>query len=106
MSDLFINTSKVLRDNLVLELKANNNFLRNYLAKNNNNPLFGYKVTIEQHHIAMMQNVIFPQTNGILLSINDYNATVLYKDSSNKNKIKLFHLNNISIIDPRIEDFF
>ena len=105
IAELFTRTSNTLRDNVVTELKKSNDFLRNQLSKQKSNPLFGYKVTIEEHTINMASD-IFPETRGILLDIKGSSATILYKNENNQNKVKLFHLNNITIDDERIENYY
>jgi len=105
-ADLFTRTSRTLRDNVVVELQKSNNFLRNQLAQNTTNPLFKYKVIIKQHALPMQQGVTFPETEGIIINIKDYNVTVIFKNSNNENKIKIFHLNHINIIDDRVEKYF
>ena len=105
IAELFTRTSNTLRDNVVTELKKSNDFLRNQLSKQNSNPLFGYKVTIEEHAINMASDM-FHETSGILLDIKGSGATILYKNENNKNKIKVFHISNITIDDERIENYY
>ena len=102
MSDLFTQVSNVLRDNLIVELKKSNDFLRNHLSSGNG-ILHKYKVIIERH-VNGMTGDVFPETNGILLFFENHGAVVLYKDENNKNKMKKFYLNNITIVDERIEE--
>tara|TARA_B100001027_G_C16024433_1_gene222638 strand:- start:75 stop:410 length:336 start_codon:yes stop_codon:yes gene_type:complete len=105
-ADLFTRTARTLRDNTVVELQKSNHFLRRQLAQNTNNPFFKYKVIIFQHQLPMQPGNIFPETDGILISIKDYNVTVLFKNSNNENIIKIFHLNHIKIVDDRVEKYF
>jgi hypothetical protein len=105
IAELFTRTSNTLRDNVVIELKKSNDFLRNQLSKQNSNPLFGYKVIIESHPINMASDM-FHETRGILLDIKGSSATILYKNENNQNKVKLFHLNNVTIDDERIENYY
>ena len=49
MDELFSKTSKVLRDNWVVELQKTNDYLKNKLANININPFFGYKIKIKSH---------------------------------------------------------
>ena len=104
MADLLTKVSKVLKDNLVLELKANNDFYRNYLSKKVDSPLYGYKIKITQH--AYMNGNIFQETDAILVSIKKYTATVLYKNNDNDILVGSFHVKHIKITDSRAEDLF
>ena len=101
-SALFTQVSNVLRDNLIVELKKSNDFLRNHLSSGNG-ILHKYKVIIERH-VNGMTGEVFSETNGVLLFFEDYGAVVLYKDENGKNKMKKFYLNNITIVDERIEE--
>ena len=105
-ADLFTRTARTLRDNAVVELQRSNHFLRRQLAQNTSNPFFKYKIIIKQHALPMQQGVIFPETEGIFIGIKDYNVTVLFKNNDNENKLKIFHLNHINIIDDRVERYF
>lgn len=105
-ANLFTKTSRVLRDTVILELQKSNDFLRRQLAQNTANPFFKYKVIVKQHRVPMQQGNIFPETEGVFISMKDYNVNVLLKNENNENVIKIFHLNNIKIVDDRIERFF
>lgn len=103
-STLFTKTSNVLRD-VIIELQKNNDFLLNYIADKHCSPLYKYKVTIETHR-REMGTELFHESKGIILSIGDNKATVLYKDENGKNKINQFTLKNITITDDRVKKMF
>ena len=56
MSEFFMSSSQILRDNLVTELQISNNFLRNSLNNINKQPFYSYKVTIKDHIYNMGNN--------------------------------------------------
>jgi len=105
MENLFTKTSHVLRDNFVLELKNNNDFLRNKLSNINLNPFFGYKVRILPHLNGMTQEN-FPETMGVIYSLQKGNVWALYKDDEGNRKMKRFYINHIEFIDKRFDKFF
>ena len=104
-SPLFTKTSNVLRDITIVELQKNNDLLRNYIANKGDCPLYKYKVTIEAHPREMGTEV-FPETKGVILSMKDFRATILYKDGNGKNKINQFSMCHITITDDRVEKMF
>ncbi len=107
MSDtasLFTKTSNVLRDITIVELQKNNDFLRKYIANKGDCPLYKYKVTVEAHQHGGIE--WFPESEGIILSIENVKATVLYKDEHGRNKIINTLLKNIIITDDRVEKMF
>tara|TARA_B100001287_G_C22622112_1_gene500627 strand:- start:107 stop:436 length:330 start_codon:yes stop_codon:yes gene_type:complete len=105
LSQLFTRTSNVLRDVAILELKKNNDFLRNNY-NNGDSLLCKYKVTIESHTIPMSGGLIFPETKGIIIKTNDKIFTILYKDENQKYKVKCFPFNVITITDKKIDKLF
>ena len=105
MEHLFTKTSKILRDNWIIELQNTNDFLKNKLSNINLNPFFGFKVIINEHARAMGSEYI-PRTEGILYNITKGTAWVLYKNENNKKKISCFYLNNLELVDPRFDKFF
>ena len=105
MNKLFTKTSKVLRDNWVIELQKDNDFLRNKLSNINVNPFFGYKVNIKEHAFGMGTNFI-SETQGIIYNIDKSNVWVMYKTEENEKKITYFHINNIDFVDERFNKFF
>lgn len=105
MENLFTKTSHVLRDNFVLELKNNNDFLRNKLSNINLNPFFGYKVRILSHLNGMTQEN-FHETIGVIYSLQKGQVWALYKDDEGNRKMKRFYINNIEFIDERFDKFF
>jgi hypothetical protein len=104
-SPLFTKTSNVLKDITILELQKNNDFMRNYIANKGDCPLYKYKVTIEAHR-REMGSEWFPESEGIILSIENVRATVLYKDEHGRNKIINTLLKHIIITDDRVEKMF
>tara|TARA_B100001758_G_C18280446_1_gene541369 strand:+ start:112 stop:438 length:327 start_codon:yes stop_codon:yes gene_type:complete len=104
-SPLFTKTSNVLKDITIVELQKNNDFLRNYIANKGDSPLYKYKVTIEAHR-REMGSEWFPESEGIILSIENVRATVLYKDEHGRNKIINTLLKHIIITDDRVEKMF
>mgnify|MGYP001492662113 CR=1 FL=1 len=104
-SPLFTKTSNVLKDITIVELQKNIDFLRNYIANKGDCPLYKYKVTIEAHH-REMGSEWFPESEGIILSMEGVRATVLYKDENGRNKIINTLFKNIIITDDRVEKMF
>lgn len=105
MQNLFIKTSNVLRDNLIVELQKNNDYLRNKLSNINLNPFFGYKVKIESHLIGMSGEE-FPETIGTIYSLVKSNVWILYNDAQGNRKMNRFYINNIDFIDERFDKYF
>ena len=105
MENLFTKTSKVLRDNWVIELQKTNDFIKNKLSNINVNPFFGFKVVIIEHARAMGSDFV-PRTEGILYNITKGSAWVLYKNEDNKKKLSCFYLNHLELVDPRFDKFF
>ena len=103
-SPLFTKTSNVLKDITIVELQKNNDFLRNYIANKGDCPLYKYKVTIEGHQHGGIE--WFPESKGIILSMEGVRATVLYKDENGRNKIINTLFKNIIITDDRVEKMF
>lgn len=104
-SPLFTKTSNVLRDITIIELQKNNDLLRNYIANKGDCPLYKYKVTIEAHRTGMGSEW-FPESKGIILSMEGVRATVLYKDENGQNKLIHTLLKHINITDDRLEKMF
>lgn len=105
MQNLFTKTSHVLRDNLIVELQKNNDYLRNKLSNINLNPFFGYKVKIYSHLLGLSQEQ-FPETIGTIYSLDKSNIWILYKDAQGNRKMNRFCINNIDFIDERFDKFF
>ena len=105
LSQLFTRTSNVLRDVAILELKKNNDFLRN-TYNNSDSILCNCKVTIESHTIPMSNGLRFPETKGIIIKTNDTIFTILYKDENQKYKVKCFPFNVITITDKKLDKLF
>tara|TARA_B100001093_G_C26242923_1_gene765116 strand:- start:155 stop:487 length:333 start_codon:yes stop_codon:yes gene_type:complete len=104
MDNLFTKTSKVLRDNWIVELQKSNDFLRNKVANININPFFGYKVKINDHIFGMGQDHI-PETIGVIYKIDKSNIWVFYRDLEGKKRLRCFFTRNIEFIDPRFDHF-
>tara|TARA_B100000900_G_scaffold77792_2_gene62320 strand:- start:7 stop:342 length:336 start_codon:yes stop_codon:yes gene_type:complete len=105
LSNLFTKTSNILRDVAILELKKNNDFLRNTYT-NDDSILCKCEVTIESHTIPMSGGLIFPETKGVIIKTNDSMFTILYKDENEKYKVKCFPFNLITITDKKIDKLF
>tara|TARA_B100001250_G_C19564430_1_gene684850 strand:- start:415 stop:735 length:321 start_codon:yes stop_codon:yes gene_type:complete len=105
MDKLFTKTSKVLRDNWIIELQKSHDFLKYKLSNINQNPFFGYKVVIKEHARNMGTGFI-SRTPGILYEITRGQAWILYKNEDNEKKISQFFLNNIELVDDRFEKLF
>ena len=107
MNHLFTKTSNVLRDNLIVELQKNNDFLRNKLSNINNNPFFGYKVVIKEHNYGMGGVLNFvPRANATIYSIIKGIAWVLYTNLEGENVMQSFHIKYIEFTDPRFNKYF
>ena len=48
----------------------------------------------------------FPETNGVIYSLQKGNAWVLYNDVQGKRRMKRFYINYIEFIDERFNKFF
>ena len=104
MNNLFTKTSKVLRDNWIVELQKSNDFLRNKIANININPFFGYKVIINDHVFDMSQEHI-PETTGVIYKIDKSYVWVFYRDQRGKKRLRCFLTRNVDFIDPRFDRF-
>ena len=102
MSELFMNVSRTLRDELVTELKKQNDFLRKHAADftSGKDVLAGAKVTVEEPTNA---HLFLPNTQGILLSQHGASAVVLLRDSSGRARVTVVYFCHLRIEDPRIE---
>ena len=85
MDNLFIKTSKILRDNWIVELQKDNDFLKNKLSNINLNPFFGHKVNIKEHAFGMGTNFI-SKTPGIIYNIDK----VLFSE--------IYHFTNMRVV--------
>lgn len=104
MSDLFMKTSKVLRDNIVTDLQKENDFLKNTFH-NFSNQIIGCKVKVLQFVIDP-SGTIQPECIGKLLKIDNHRAVVVIKNIDNKIKIINCCFRNIEIIDEKIIKLF
>lgn len=103
LSQLFTRTSRVLRDNVVTELQKSNDFLRHYCLENNFCPLYRYKVKIKSHMWSMGAEQ-FQEANGVILSMEEYKSTILYKDHNNEIKVGTFNNRLLIITDERASE--
>ena len=83
-SDLFIKTCKILKDNLITELKDQNTFLKKLLYKNND-LLKGKKVKIIAHQ---MFNDYIEESEGIFLKLSSFSSAIVLIKKDNKRIIK------------------
>ena len=97
-----MSASRTLRDELVTELKKQNDFLRNHIADSTRNKdiLVGAKVIVEH---AANTPLFQPNTEGILLSQHGASAVVLLRDSRGKARVTVVYFCHLRILDPRIE---
>tara|TARA_Y100000816_G_C26020474_1_gene533854 strand:- start:283 stop:603 length:321 start_codon:yes stop_codon:yes gene_type:complete len=105
MEHLFTKTSKVLRDNWVLELQKSNDFLRNKLSNINYNPFFGYKIRVRQHFNGMTQTHV-PETYGVIYTLTKGTIWFLAKNDNDEKIMKRAYINNVDFIDERFDSFF
>ena len=84
MSELFMSASRVMRDELVLQLQKENTFLRELVKKGQGN-FYGKNVTIKSY--ADMDGNVIPERTGILLDIMfSSHCHILHKKENNKHK--------------------
>ena len=105
MEKLFTQTTNVLRDNWIVELQKNNDFLKNKLHNINVNPFFGYKVKVKSHFNGMSQQTI-PEYYGRIYNINKSNVWILTKNQNNEKIMKSEYISHIEFIDERFESIF
>jgi len=101
ISDLFIRTTKVLRDNLITELKNQNTFLKKMILKQQKkNPLKGKKVRILEH-ATFNGNV--EESEGIFLEITSFSSSLILIKKNNKRKIKYISNEYIEFDETQFE---
>jgi len=104
MTELFQATSRVLRDELVSELKSQNIFLRNQIHMQSipKNIIQGAKVRIAHppHNFAIN---ITHNTRGIIIDYIDSMALVLFRDNNGNARTYRFYMSNLFIEDPYID---
>jgi hypothetical protein len=105
MEKLFTQTTNVLRDNWIVELQKNNNFLKNKLHNINLNPFFGYKVKVKSHFNSVGQAEI-PGYVGKIYNIDKSTIWILTKNQNNEKVMKTEYITHIEFIDERFESFF
>ena len=90
LSGLFMDTCNVLKDNLVIELKKNNEFYRSLLLKSNNR-FEGKKVIVLPFENAMDGVFINQRTEGYIVGMSYgtaiHKAEVMIIDEENKGRI-------------------
>ena len=85
-SDLFIKTCKILKDNLIIELKNQNKFLKKFLVEEKNKDLLkGKKVKIKAHQIF---NDVIEECEGIFLELSSFSSAIVLIKQNNKRYIK------------------
>ena len=105
MNKLFTQTSNILRDNWVVELQKNNDFLKNKLHNRNINPFFGYKVRVKPHFNGMSQQNI-PESYGVIYNLDKGNVWIMSKNNNNEIQMKNFYITHIEFIDQRFQKLF
>ena len=98
MSELFMSSSRVLRDELVCQLQKENNFLKELFKKKKNteNIFNGKHVNIKSYR-DIADNVI-PSKKGFFLDIllkYPSQCHILYKKENNKQEILTENLRNV-----------
>ena len=90
ISKLFMDTCTVLKDNLVIELKENNNFLKSLLIRSNTR-FVGIKVIILPFENALDEIFINQKTEGYIISMSTgtsrHRAEVMVVDEENNGRI-------------------
>ena len=99
MSELFMSTSKVLRDILVCELQKQNNYLRRKDKFNRK-----YKVKVIEH-VINPSGAMQEETIGYVHHIESCRAYVLIKKDNNVRMISC-SLRYLIFLDKDLEDLF
>jgi hypothetical protein len=105
MSELFISTCKSLRDEVVSELKEQNNFLRKNFNSQLESILSGTKIKISPYR-DMGTIIIESECEGIYLKFLDYKALILLKDTNNQKVLRTVPLECIIFIDDNLDKLF
>ena len=101
-SDLFIKTCKILKDNLIIELKEHNTFLKKLLVKKKNkNLLRGKKVKIKEHQLF---NDIIEESDGIFLQLSSFSSAIILIKKNNKRYIKYINTEYIEFDESEFSD--
>ena len=107
MSELFMEASQRLRDELVTQLQNEVNFLKNYLAKNQKHSLIGTKVIVlPSQHMGDTLNLENPVEGILLTNIENSNicAHVMVKNEDNIGKIIYPYICDIQF--PNVDKLF
>ena len=105
MSELFISACKSLRDEMVTELKQQNNFLRRNFNSQSESILSGSKVKIFPYR-DLGTVIIESECEGIYLKFVDYKALVLLRDTNNQVILRTVPLEYIIFIDDDLNKLF
>ena len=99
LSELFMSASRTLRDELVIELKKQNDFLRKQAASSirNKDILMGAKVIVEHPDNASRFR---PNTEGIIVSHQGINALVLMRDIKGDVRATTIYFGHLKIQAP------
>ena len=105
MSDLFTSTSKVLRDEVVSELKNQNNFLRcNFQGGNKDSFLTGCRVKVLPYQ-DLGRVILEEECEGIWVRFIKYTPLILLK-KGDQIIARMVPLNKIVFIDDKITKLF
>lgn len=96
MSELFSSAANIFRDNLVIQLKEEINFLRKKLM--NQKAVFFGKAVVRTPHVFMGQEVEEKQGKFIDFAKTSSQCYVLFSDEGRSN-ISLEYLSNIEFIE-------
>lgn len=105
MSELFISACKSLRDEVVSELKEQNNFLRKNFNSQPESILSGTKIKISPYR-DMGTIIIERECEGIYLKFLDYKALVLLRDTNNQKVLRTVPLECIIFMNDDLDKLF
>ena len=104
MAELFTSASRTLRDEVVSELKNQNNFLRDNFKGHPESFLSGCRVKVIPYQ-DMGRAVIQYECEGIYVKFLDYNALILLKYEEHV-ILRSVPLNYIVFIDEKVSQLF
>lgn len=104
MAELFTSTSKTLRDEVVSELRNQNNFLRNNFKGHPESFLSGCRVKVKPYQ-DLGRFIIEQECEGIYIKFLDYNALILLKYEEHV-ILRSVPLNYIVFIDETVSQLF
>lgn len=104
MTELFTSASKTLRDEVVSELKNQNNFLRNNFRGHPESFLSGCRVKVIPYR-DLGQSVIEHECEGIYVKFLEYKPIILLKYGEHV-ILRSVPLNNIIFTDEKVTQLF